>query len=1193
MFFDRLLWQMTRGLRWRLVAAVIIGLVAAAVGLARFVLLGSFMALVFRGAPVSALAIPAAAVAAAVLLRPLLEYARTLMAHHTAGRVQELLRGRLYDKIAELGPGWFAGERTGGVVLSVVDGVEQLQTFFGQYVPQLFVAVLTPLFMFAIIALWDLPVAAVMLFFAVFCLVMPTTLNRANRAASTARQKAYKAYGAEFLDAIQGLATLKAFGQSTAYGNMLADKAQMLNKTTLWVLRRNLATRGVIDFGITVGAASALALGITRASHGSMTIQALLIVLMAGTEIFRPLRDFRTVLHDGLVGQSAAMGINALLATEVPMHPDGTNPRESLAPTIVFDDVQFAYPGGRGRALDGVSLEIKAGERVGIVGPSGAGKSTIVQLLLRLHDPQAGAIRIGGTDIKTLDPDFVRANIALVRQDTYLFHGTVEDNLRLGKADATPQEIEAAVRAANAYDFIAALPQGYATIIGERGTRLSGGQRQRLAIARALLRDKPILILDEALSSVDAENEAIIQKALDRLMAGRTTLILAHRLSSIIGADRILVVDHGRVVESGSHAHLIGQDGVYRKLMGAQALERGNVEAPLAEREEMLIDAEPEPLPPMIDDAPSDSILRVKNMAWGRTTLALLTFIVPLWQRLCVVIASGVGRVSVFVGVSVFSALAVAALKNGRPYAGFLIALAVVAPLAGLLHWWESWKAHQMAYYLLAEMRNALYRKLDSLAPAYLLRRRSGDLVALATQDVETVEFFYAHTIAPALIAIVIPTVVLVCLGEFAWQTALVLLPFLLFAGVAPAVFRGRIDRLGARAREGLGRLNAHITDTIQGLAELVAFQAVARRRVEFMHFVRDYHAQRIKVYGDLSLQSAQLEVTMGLGGLCVAVTGGLLSASGHLQPAFLPLLTLLSSAAFLPVSEIAYVSRQLADTFASAHRLQAVHDEPVPVTDGPRAAAPSAAEGAAIRLENLSFTYPGAPRPALSGISLDIRPGTTVALVGHSGSGKTTLANLLLRFWDPTEGALKLDGRDLRDYQLDALRSHIALVAQDTYLFNDTLGANVALARPGASASDVAEAIERAALGEFVSRLPDKLETRVGERGVQLSGGQRQRVSIARAFLKNAPVLILDEATSHLDAISETRVRQALAALMRNRTTLIIAHRLSTVQDADLIVALSAGRLVETGTHASLLARGGLYAELVGRQLSLGRAAE
>jgi ABC-type multidrug transport system fused ATPase/permease subunit len=244
------------------------------------------------------------------------------------------------------------------------------------------------------------------------------------------------------------------------------------------------------------------------------------------------------------------------------------------------------------------------------------------------------------------------------------------------------------------------------------------------------------------------------------------------------------------------------------------------------------------------------------------------------------------------------------------------------------------------------------------------------------------------------------------------------------------------------------------------------------------------------------------------------------------------------------------------------------------------------------VRFAEIGFAYPGTSRAALDGVTLDIPPGTTVALVGPSGAGKTTAANLLLRFWDPGAGSISLDGQDLRDYRLDDLRRRIALVAQDTYLFNDTLRANVLLARPDADARAVDQAIERAALAEFVASLPDGLDTKVGERGVQLSGGQRQRVAIARAFLKNAPVLILDEATSHLDAISEALVRKALDALMRNRTTIVIAHRLSTIRAADLIAVLDGGRLVETGTHAVLLARGGLYAELIERQLGYGRAA-
>ena len=1193
MYFDLRLWQLTRGMRWRIAASVLMGLVAAIVGVSRFVFLGSLIALVYRGAPAAALLLPAAAVAAVVLLRGVLEHARTMVAHRTAARVQEVLRLALYDKVAELGPAWFAGERTGGVMLSLVDGVEQLQTFFGQYVPQLAIAALTPVAMFAIIAFWDVPVAALMLVCALVCLVLPALFNRLNQRVSIAHRSSLKSFGAEFLDAIQGLATLKAFGQSPAYGRMLAQKARDLSTATMKMLATNLITRGVIDVGIGVGAAAALALGVYRLTHGLMTLPVLLIVLMAGTEIFRPLRDFRTVLHDGMVGQAAAIGINALLEASAPLPKGGTRPASPLVPSIAFADVRFAYPGGRGEALDGLSLNVAVGERVGIVGPSGSGKSTIAALLLRLYDPQSGAVRIGNIDLMSLDPEAARAAIAVVRQDTYLFHGTVEDNLRLGKPDATPTELIAAARAANAHDFIAALPQGYVTVIGERGLRLSGGQRQRLAIARALLRDAPILILDEALSSVDAENEAVIQSALDRLMAGRTTLILAHRLSSVIDANRILVLNRGRVVESGSHVELMRLNGAYRQLMGAQAEERGDAALTFRARPSAKVAESAEVPREERAGNVGDSILRVEHMDWGRTTQALLGFIAPFWRRLAVVIAAGTSRVAAYIGVAMVSALIVAALKSGHPTHDLLIGLAAVAPLAGLLHWFESWQAHAMAYYLLAEMRIALFRKLDALAPGYLLRRRSGDLVALATQDVETIEYFYAHTVGPAIVAIIVPLAVLGALAAFAWPTALVLLPFLVFAVLAPALLRQRIDRLGAAARAALGELNAHVADTIQGLAELVAFQAVDRRRGEFAGLIRHCHAMRLNVLRDISAQDMQLEMATGLGGLGVALAGGLLAASGQSDALYVPLLTLLATSAFLPVSEIAHVSRQLADTFASAHRLSAVHEEPVLVSDGPATPTLPSRHGAAIAIADVSFCYPSTQRQVLSAVRLDIPPGATVAIVGPSGSGKTTLANLLLRFWDPTVGTIALEGCDLRQYKLDDLRSRIALVAQDTYLFNDTLRANVALAKPGAGEAEILQALERAALGDFVAALPARLDTKVGERGVQLSGGQRQRVAIARAFLKNAPVLILDEATSHLDAISEAQVRHALTALMRDRTTIVIAHRLSTVRDADLIAVLDAGRLVESGAHSELISRGGLYAELVGRQLALGRAAE
>jgi ATP-binding cassette subfamily C protein CydCD len=409
----------------------------------------------------------------------------------------------------------------------------------------------------------------------------------------------------------------------------------------------------------------------------------------------------------------------------------------------------------------GLAFKIEAGERVGLVGTSGGGKSSIVRLLLRFYDPDHGSIRIGGHDLRALSFDQIRAMISVVNQDTFLFHGTIEDNIRMGRPDASDAEIEAAARAANIHDFVTGLSEGYQTVIGEKGIKLSGGQRQRVAIARALLRDTPILVLDEALSAVDAENEAVIQQALDRLMRGRTTLILAHRLSSVIDCDRILVLDGGSVVESGPHEALMRENGVYARLMAEQVQESRaaeTLEAPGSPRAaEATID-----LPGGTAKAVTEGIIKAEGLNWMQLVAALMKLAMPWKGRLAATFIFGVLRVVAFIAVAALSALVVLALKNGQPYDHWLWGLAIVAPLSGVLHWLESWIAHDMAFRLLAEMRIDAFRKLDALAPAYLVRRRTGDLMALATHDIELVEYFFAHTMAPAFVAILVPAAPLV-----------------------------------------------------------------------------------------------------------------------------------------------------------------------------------------------------------------------------------------------------------------------------------------------------------------------------------------------------------------------------------------------------------------------------------------------
>jgi len=1186
MHIERRLFSFTAGVRSRIAWAVAVGLAAVAAGVARLALLGWLIAEIFAGKGLDALLWPIVAVALVMLLRGALEHMRTMVAHETAALVQRKLRRAIFDRIAALGPAAVARRRSGALTLSLVDGVEQLEVYFGQFLPQFLIALLTPPLIFIAVAFIDLPIALVTLAFALLALFAPALWHKKDAQASLNRQRAYAAFAADFLDSIQGLATLKAFGQSGARADRLAERARELFRRTMWVLATNSAARGITDTSIACGAAAALALGAWRVESGALSIAGLLVILMLGIEIYRPMRELRSVLHQGMVGMSAAQGIYAILDDQPSVidAPPAALPAP-LTPAIAFEDVRFHYPGSPRIVHDGLSFRADAGERIGVVGPSGGGKSSIVRLLLRFHDPDSGRITIGGHDLRALSFAQIRSMISVVNQDTFLFHGSVEDNIRMGRPDASHAQVEAAARAANIHDFVLGLPNGYATVVSEKGVKLSGGQRQRVAIARALLRDTPILVLDEALSAVDAENEAVIQEALDGLMRGRTTLVLAHRLSSVIGCDRILVLDGGKVAESGPHEALMRQGGVYASLMAEQARERQAQERAPVARDAERADEPATERAVAFKAAQTEGILRAEGLGWFRLTVELMKMILPWKCKLGLTFAFGVLRVLAFIGVGVLGALAVQALKNGQPYAPYLWALAVVAPLSGLLHWLESWLAHDMAFRLLAEMRIATFRKLDALAPAYLTRRRTGDLMSLATHDIELLEYFFAHTVAPAFVALLVPSVVLIVLGQTSGWIVLALLPFLIAVGLSPFLMRKRVDRLGSRAREAAGELGAFAVDSVQGLGEIVAFQQEKIRGDKLDALTARHAGLRLPFFRELTLQSSLTEILTGLGGLAVVAAGAWLASRGAVDPSVLPLLALLAMAAFLPVSEIAHVGRQLADTMGSTRRVYALDNEPVPVTDGK--GVPTRPGAAALALETVRFTYPGHERAALHDVSFVVPAGKTVALVGMSGAGKTTTAQLLMRFWDPDQGRITVNGSDLRDWKLDDLRRNIALVAQDTYLFNDTLRANILIARPDASEADLLAAVEHASLKDLVAALPEGLDAPVGERGTSLSGGQRQRVAIARAFLKDAPVLILDEATSHLDAVNEQAVRGALDRLKADRTTIVIAHRLSTVRDADLIVVMDEGRVVETGDHASLIAKGGLYAQLVSRQMA------
>jgi ATP-binding cassette subfamily C protein CydCD len=729
--------------------------------------------------------------------------------------------------------------------------VEQLEVYFGQFLPQFLIALLAPVMIFVVIAFLDLPVAAVMLAFALLALFAPALWHRHDVANSLGRQKSYAAFAAEFLDSIQGLATLKTFGQSKARADKLEFRPAI--SSAHHVVLGTMCSPAASPTARSPAAAAALALGAWRVEAGAMSLTALLVILMLGVEIYRPMRELRTVLHQGMVGMSAAQGIYQILDDR----PDVADSPPAalaapLAPAIAFEGVGFHYPGARRAVVGGLDFAIAPGAHRPCR-PSGGGKSSSCGCRCASRSQQ-GRITLGGHDLRSLSFQQIRSLISVVNQDTFLFHGTVEENIRMGRPEASTKEVEAAAQAANIHDFIARLPQGYRTIIGEKGIKLSGGQRQRVAIARALLRDTPILLLDEALSAVDAENEAAIQQALDRLMRGRTTLVLAHRLSSVIGCDRILVLDGGRIAESGAHGALMRAGGIYAGLMAEQARESEPAE-PIEESET------PRGLERVADGAGgavktvTEGIIKAEGLGWRQLTIELMKLVLPWKGRLAATFILGVLRVIAFIGVGVLSAMAVFALKIGAPIAPWLWALAVVAPLSGVIHWLESWIAHDMAFRLLAEMRIAIFRKLDALAPAYLVRRRTGDLMALATHDVEMVEYFFAHTVAPAFVAVLVPAVVLVVLG---WASPWMRWP------CCPSHRRRPQPLPDARAstawsRAGLGRAR-RLCRRFEGRREIVAFQRRKRAASVSMRSPTGW-SRCACPSGELGLQQSLLEI--------------------------------------------------------------------------------------------------------------------------------------------------------------------------------------------------------------------------------------------------------------------------------------------------------------------------------------------
>ncbi len=1183
----RRLLALTRTARLGLVLTILSGLLTGWLAIAQARGLSLLVDDVFLGgAELQAVTGLLAFLLAVIGLRALLAWLGEAAAGAVAVRVKRDLRAKLFDKLLALGPVYTRGERSGELTAAAVEGVEALDAYFGQYLPQLVVTAVVPLSILFFVFPLDWISGLVLLLTAP---LIPFFMILIGRTGEVLTRRQYTLLGrlsASFLDSLQGLVTLKQFGRERDRIRELADASDRYRRVTLSVLRVTFLSALALELLATLSVAVvAVEVGL-RLLYGWLEFRQAFFVLLLAPEFYLPLRMLGLRFHAGMAGTTAAQRIFEILdaplsrpESQTPVPPSAWPAALPAQWSLVLEGISLAYAGDSTPALQGVDLQIRAGERLALVGPSGAGKSTLAALLLRFLEPSGGQMTLlaGGrvVPLTAIPPQVWRAQVAWVPQTPYLFHDTLANNLRIAKPEAGLEEMEAALRAAHLDGFVRSLPQGLETVIGEEGARLSGGQAQRLALARAFLKDAPFLILDEPTSSLDPESEALLEDAVRRLMQGRTVLTIAHRLNTVAGADRIFVLSGGRVVESGTHAELSSAGGLYARLVGRQEAARQ------PEREQAS-----RPSPPRWAEIETDTASGPPSAEFSPprrlpTALRLLHFLSGAWHRVALSVLLGALTVGANVGLMGTSTWLIATAALHPSIADLQVAVVGVRFFGlarGILRYLERLVSHDVTFRLLARLRTWFYARLEPLAPARLMQYRSGDLLNRIVADVDVLENFYVRSVAPPLSALIVALLTAVFLGGYQTLLGWVYAALALLLGFGLPLALQHLSRPAATAlTERRAALRVRLLDGIQGLADLLAFDRgrdfAARLAVEVEAVGR---AQR-RLTALTGLAAAANILLPGLALWLTLILSIPLVTAGHLAGVMLPVLALVVLASFEALTPLPLAAQTFSASLESARRLFEIVDA--------EAASPGAPLGRPVtpawRISNLTFTYPGGERPVLQEVSFELPPGKRLAVVGPSGAGKSTLAALLQRFWDPPAGSIRLDGRDLLEVPPAQVRRWIAVVSQRTYLFHASIAENLRLARPDASLQELEAAARQARLHDFILTLPEGYQTLVGERGLRLSAGERQRLAIARALLKDSPLFLLDEPTANLDPMTEAEVLATLLEQTRGRALLLITHRLVGLETMDEILVLQEGRIVERGTHAVLLRRGGLYRRL------------